>query len=100
MLDLRGGATSGKSFKVGDKGVTLRGEDCSGWVRFRLSMDSLGRDSIPFTPTDVLVVTRGTGSARILDSAELDGRRICPSIDSFLYEGLVEANEEAGRVIF
>lgn len=29
LLDVRGGATSGKSFKVGDKGVTLRTEDCS-----------------------------------------------------------------------
>lgn len=30
LLDFRGGATSGKSFKVGDKGVTFRVEDCSG----------------------------------------------------------------------
>lgn len=63
-------------------------------------MDSLGCELDPFTPTDGLIVTRETGLARILDSEEFNGRWICSLIGAFRWESLVEANEEAGRVIF
>ena len=99
LLDVRGGAISGKSFKVGDKGVTLRTEDCSDWFRFWISRDDLGSDSVLFPPTDVLIVPCETGATRAHNSAELDGRWICSPIDVFLYEWLVESNEEVGRAI-